>query len=153
MSQIGCKRMDRSGPEGRGLVSSIKALFVTSEVAGLTKAEKLGEVSAGLPLALRQRGIGIRILMPAYQQVIAKLPDTAWFGALPGRAGVPPCPPGQGSACRRHDPVSGRGAITVQSPRNPLLHAEGHRLAGQPSAFRAPGADGGICRIVSIPTN
>jgi starch synthase len=81
--------MDRSGPEGRGRVSAIKALFVTSEVAGLAKAGGLGEVSVGLPLALRQRGVDIRILMPAYQQVIAKLPDINWFGDLPGRAGIP----------------------------------------------------------------
>jgi starch synthase len=71
-------------------VSAIKALFVTSEVAGLAKAGGLGEVSAGLPLALRQRGIDIRVLMPAYQEVISKLPHVNWFGDLPGRAGIPP---------------------------------------------------------------
>jgi starch synthase len=71
-------------------VSVIKALFVTSEVAGLAKAGGLGEVSAGLPLALRQRGIDVRILMPAYREVIAKLPCIDWFGDLPGRAGIPP---------------------------------------------------------------
>jgi starch synthase len=71
-------------------VSAIKALFVTSEVAGLSKAGGLGEVSIGLPLALLQRGIDIRILMPAYQEVIAKLPYVNWFGDLPGRAGIPP---------------------------------------------------------------
>ncbi|WP_216856403.1 glycogen synthase GlgA [Acidisphaera sp. S103] len=71
-------------------MSAIKALFVTSEVAGLAKAGGLGEVSAGLPLALRRRGIDIRVLMPAYREVIAKLPDIDWFGTLPGRAGIPP---------------------------------------------------------------
>jgi starch synthase len=54
------------------LVSAMKSLFVTSEVAGLAKAGGLGEVSAGLPLALRQRGIDVRVLMPAYHEVIAK---------------------------------------------------------------------------------
>jgi starch synthase len=71
-------------------VSAIKALFVTSEVAGLAKAGGLGEVSVGLPRTLRLRGIDIRILMPAYQEVIAKLPDIDWYGDLPGRAGIPP---------------------------------------------------------------
>jgi starch synthase len=71
-------------------VSEIKALFVTSELAGLAKAGGLGEVSAGLPLALRRRGIDIRILMPAYQEVIARLKHIDWFGDLPGRAGIPP---------------------------------------------------------------
>ena len=68
---------------------AIKALFVTSEVAGLAKAGGLGEVSAGLPLALRQRGIDVRVLMPAYREVIAKLPHVNWFGDLPGRGGIP----------------------------------------------------------------
>lgn len=71
-------------------MSAIKALFVTSEVAGLAKAGGLGEVSAGLPLALRQRGIDIRVLMPAYQEVIARLPRLTWFGDLPSRGGIPP---------------------------------------------------------------
>jgi starch synthase len=71
-------------------VPSIKVLFVTSEVAGLAKAGGLGEVSAGLPLALRQRGIDVRVLMPAYAEVIAKLPSIRWHGDLPGRAGIPP---------------------------------------------------------------
>ena len=71
-------------------MSAIKALFVTSEVAGLAKAGGLGDVSAGLPLALRRRGVDIRILMPAYQEVIAKLPHIDWIGYLPGRAAIPP---------------------------------------------------------------
>ena len=69
---------------------AIKALFVTSEVSGLAKAGGLGDVSAGLPLALRRRGVDVRILMPAYSEVIAKLPDVNWLGELPGRAGIPP---------------------------------------------------------------
>jgi glycogen synthase len=64
----------------------MKSLFVASEVAGLAKAGGLGEVSAGLPFALRQRGIDVRVLMPAYHEVIAKLPNVNWFGDLPGRA-------------------------------------------------------------------
>jgi starch synthase len=71
-------------------VPPIKVLFVTSEVAGLVKAGGLGEVSAGLPLALRQRGIDVRVLMPAYREVIPKLPSVQWFGDLSGRAGIPP---------------------------------------------------------------
>jgi starch synthase len=71
-------------------VAAIRSLFVTSEVAGLAKAGGLGEVSAGLPLALRQRGIDVRILMPAYQEVVFKLPEAHWLADLPGRAEVMP---------------------------------------------------------------
>jgi starch synthase len=76
-------------------VAAVKVLFVTSEIAGLAKAGGLGEVSAGLPLALRQRGIDIRIVMPAYQEVIAKLPAIDWTGHLPGRAAIPGARVGQ----------------------------------------------------------
>jgi starch synthase len=58
-----------------GLVLPIRSLFVTSELAGLAKAGGLGDVSAGLPWALRQRGIDVRVLMPAYREVLARLPD------------------------------------------------------------------------------
>jgi starch synthase len=71
------------------LVSAIKVLFVTSEIAGLAKAGGLGDVSAGLPAALRQRGIDVRILMPAYHDVMSKLPQTVWSSTLPGRAAIP----------------------------------------------------------------
>ena len=67
-----------------------RVLFVTSEVAGLLKAGGLGDVSAGLPLALRLRGVDVRVLMPAYRDVLAKLPEIDWIGELPGRAGIPP---------------------------------------------------------------
>lgn len=76
-------------------MAAVKVLFVTSEIAGLAKAGGLGEVSAGLPLALRQRGIDIRIVMPAYQEVIAKLPVIDWTGHLPGRAAIPGARVGQ----------------------------------------------------------
>jgi starch synthase len=82
--------LDDLRPEGRGLVGQVKVLFVTSEVAGLAKSGGLGEVSAGLPLALRQRGIDVRLLMPAYSEVVARLPSIDWFGELPGRASIPP---------------------------------------------------------------
>jgi starch synthase len=72
-----------------GLVLPIRSLFVTSELAGLAKAGGLGDVSAGLPWALRQRGIDVRVLMPAYREVLARLPDMDWFGDLPPRAGIP----------------------------------------------------------------
>ena len=70
-------------------MGQVKVLFVTSEVAGLAKAGGLGEVSAGLPLALHHRGIDVRLLMPAYSEVVARLPSIDWFGDLPARAGIP----------------------------------------------------------------
>jgi len=73
------------------LVSAIKVLFVTTEVAGLAKAGGLGDVSAALPAALVQRGIDVRVVMPAYAEIIGKLPHMTWFGELPGRSAIPGC--------------------------------------------------------------
>jgi starch synthase len=73
----------------------MKTLFVTSEFSGLAKAGGLGEVSAGLPLALCDRGVDTRVLMPAYREVVAALPTLNWIGQLPGRASLPPCQIGE----------------------------------------------------------
>lgn len=69
----------------------MNVLFVTSEFAGLAKAGGLGEVSAGLPVALRRRGLDVRVLMPAYAELVAKLPKISWTGRLPGLASIPGC--------------------------------------------------------------
>jgi starch synthase len=66
-------------------------LFVTSEFAGLAKAGGLGDVAAGLPVALNRMGADVRVLMPAYRCVLAQLPDVAWIGRLPGRGAIPGC--------------------------------------------------------------
>ncbi|HVC61950.1 MAG TPA: glycogen synthase GlgA [Acetobacteraceae bacterium] len=68
-----------------------RVLFVTSELAGLVKAGGLGDVAAGLPRALRQRGIDVRILIPAYPAVLGACRQMRIVGDLPGRAGLPPC--------------------------------------------------------------
>lgn len=69
----------------------MKVLFATSEFADFAKAGGLGDVSAGLPRALRCRGIDARVLLPAYPDVIAKASDITVVGHLPGRAGIEPC--------------------------------------------------------------
>jgi starch synthase len=70
-------------------------LFVTSEFAGLSKAGGLGDVSAGLPRALRRRGIDARVLMPAYADVLAKAGDITIVAHLPGHAAIGPCAIGE----------------------------------------------------------
>ncbi len=73
----------------------MKVLFATSEFAEFAKAGGLGDVSAGLPRALRRRDIDVRILLPAYPEVIAKANDITIIAHLPGRAGIDPCCIGQ----------------------------------------------------------
>jgi starch synthase len=73
----------------------MRVLFVTSEYAGLAKVGGLGEVSADLTKALQDAGVDVRILMPAYPEVLAQLRNTRheinWIGRLTKRAGIPAC--------------------------------------------------------------
>jgi glycogen synthase len=73
----------------------MKILYVTSEFADFAKAGGLGDVSAGLPRALRRRGIDARLLMPAYPEVLAKAGDIAIVAHLPGRGGIQACSIGE----------------------------------------------------------
>ncbi|MQT11625.1 glycogen synthase GlgA [Segnochrobactrum spirostomi] len=67
----------------------MRVLFVTSEMAGFSKAGGLGDVSASLPRALRARGLDIRVLMPAYPGVLAKIGPIEIVAQLPGLSDVP----------------------------------------------------------------
>jgi len=74
----------------------MRVLYVTSEYAGLAKVGGLGEVAADLPRALKASGVDVRILMPAYPEVLAQLQSPGhtqikWKGRLPGRAGIAGC--------------------------------------------------------------
>jgi len=73
----------------------MRVLFATTEFADFAKAGGLGDVSAGLPRALRLRGIDIRVLLPGYLEVLAKTSDITIVSHLPGRAGIEPCSIGE----------------------------------------------------------
>jgi starch synthase len=60
----------------------MKLLFVTPECAPLTKTGGLGDVSAGLPQALRALGLDVRTLLPGYREVLERLPHARPAGAL-----------------------------------------------------------------------
>jgi starch synthase len=71
-----------------------KLLFVTSEIADFLKVGGLGEVSAGLPRALR-RVSDARVLLPGYRAVLNANPDMKIVARLPGLADIPPCEIGE----------------------------------------------------------
>ncbi len=50
-------------------------LFISSEAYPLVKTGGLADVAGSLPLALKQAGIDIRLLLPAYQSVLEQLDD------------------------------------------------------------------------------
>ncbi len=49
----------------------LHVLFITSEVYPLCKTGGLGDVSAALPIALRELNIDVKLLLPGYPQVLA----------------------------------------------------------------------------------
>ena len=65
----------------------MRALFVTSEAFPLAKTGGLADVSAALPVALRDLGVDVRVLLPAYPQALErspKLKEVARFGDFLG---------------------------------------------------------------------
>ena len=68
-------------------MAELKVLFATSEAAPLVKTGGLADVSGALPAALRAIGVDVRVLVPGYNQVMAKLAHyqvVATFDDLPG---------------------------------------------------------------------
>ena len=66
---------------------AIRALYVTSEVYPLAKTGGLADVSAALPAALREVGIDVRLVVPAYPQALNRAPNlrvVARLGGVPG---------------------------------------------------------------------
>lgn len=67
----------------------MRVLYATSEAAPLVKTGGLADVSGALPAALRQRGLDVRLLLPAYRTVLAALPGARVCGVIPPVAGLP----------------------------------------------------------------
>jgi starch synthase len=71
---------------------AIRALYVTSEVYPLAKTGGLADVSAALPAALRETGIDVRLVTPAYPHALDRAPSLRAVSRL-GR--VSGCPDGR----------------------------------------------------------
>ncbi|GHC29506.1 glycogen synthase [Kushneria pakistanensis] len=65
-------------------------LFVTSELADFVKVGGLGDVSAALPRALLNH-YDMRVLMPAYREVLESIWPVHVIDHLPGLADIPAC--------------------------------------------------------------
>jgi len=60
----------------------LRVLFVASEAAPLTKTGGLADVAAALPVALRELGVDVRVLLPCYTEVLAGSKDAAPIAQL-----------------------------------------------------------------------
>ncbi len=81
---------------GSGL-SPRKVLFVTSEISDFVQTGGLGEVSAALPRALSPL-CDVRVLIPGYRQVLAKIGPVDIVALLPGAGAIPACALGRARA-------------------------------------------------------
>ncbi len=61
----------------------LRILFASSEAHPLAKTGGLGDVSAALPAALCQLGQDVRIVLPAYREVLARAQATKTIATLP----------------------------------------------------------------------
>jgi starch synthase len=55
------------------MTGPIRVLFVTAEVYPLAKTGGLADVSAALPVSLKDHGFDVRVLMPAYSQALEQI--------------------------------------------------------------------------------
>ena len=67
-----------------------RVLFVTSEFGDYIKVGGLGDVSAALPRALKSRH-DVRVLIPGYRALLARMKAVQIVGSLPAHAGLPGC--------------------------------------------------------------
>ncbi len=69
---------------------TLRVLFVTSEIDDLVRVGGLAAVSAALPRAL-QAWADVRVVLPGYRDVVAKLTDLEIVGECPALAELPAC--------------------------------------------------------------
>jgi starch synthase len=69
---------------------SRRVLFVTAETADFVKVGGLGDVSSALPRALSAHH-DVRVLVPAYREMVRSGHDIDIIGHLPGHAAIPAC--------------------------------------------------------------
>jgi starch synthase len=67
-----------------------RVLFITSEIDDFVRVGGLAAVSAALPRAL-QPFVDVRVMLPGYTEVLAKLPGVEIVGHCPARAELPEC--------------------------------------------------------------
>ncbi|MEZ5536599.1 MAG: glycogen synthase GlgA [Thiolinea sp.] len=60
----------------------MRVLFAASEVFPLIKTGGLADVAYGLPQALQQQGADVRLMLPAYHDVLLKLDEPRVLGSL-----------------------------------------------------------------------
>ncbi|HYC04210.1 MAG TPA: glycogen synthase GlgA [Azospirillaceae bacterium] len=120
----------------------MRVLFVTSECYPYVKTGGLGDVSAALPVALRQQGADVRLLLPAYPDLLRQVVVERSVWSLPRLPGLDEASPGRLLAGRTAEgvPVYLIDAPTLYAREgNPYLDASGRDWADNAARFAALG--------------
>ena len=113
----------------------LSVLFATSEMAPWVKTGGLGDVAAALPVALRQAGHDVRVLLPFYPALQQAFPEAAEMAVLPALA---PSLPASRLLAADSD---GLPVLLLDCPElfirpgNPYLAADGHDWPDNASRF------------------
>lgn len=105
----------------------MKVLFAASEIAPWVKTGGLGDVAGALPAALRQQGLDVRVLVPAYPALKAAFPHAKEVARPHWLGGLLPSP----VLLQAHVPDGGTLLLLDYPPYydrtgNPYLNADGH---------------------------
>jgi starch synthase len=119
----------------------VRILFVASECYPLVKTGGLADVVGALPLALGRLGIDVRVMIPAYPGVVAKLKAPQAVGDYPDLFG------GAGRVIAGTT-ADGLGVLALDAPHlydragNPYLAPDGQDWSDNPARFAALSAIG-----------
>ena len=123
----------------------MRILYVTSEAYPLIKTGGLADVSGSLPAALRHLGEDVRLLIPGYRQVLAKLRNTRALLELKWLPMV-----GNVTILTGEMPDTGVPVMVIDHPQlydrdgGPYLDSTGHEWVDNPLRF------GILSRIAAI---
>ncbi|HLZ01083.1 MAG TPA: glycogen synthase GlgA [Bradyrhizobium sp.] len=66
----------------------MRVLFASAEAYPIVKTGGLGDVSGALPRALRELGVDVRLILPAYRRALSALADKSVMAQIPSRNGA-----------------------------------------------------------------
>jgi len=105
---------------------TVKVLFATSEIAPWVKTGGLGDVAAGLPLALRAAGVDVRLLVPYYPALMRAFPAAPVVAELVELGGaLPPATLREAAAADGTPLLLLDCAVLYDRPGNPYLGRDG----------------------------
>ena len=103
----------------------LRVLFAASEFAPLVKTGGLADVAAALTAALRGLGVDVRVLLPAYREVLSGIGSTRRVARVPGIGGFPAAELLQAEAAEFHHLLVVKCPALFERDGGPYVDREG----------------------------